>query len=96
MRNSETAAGCLVSRSWKFWFHIGKNSRRDSSRGYVKHIWINEKRYVTLNVEKASDETSKLGNSTYLKNNSKLGDSNTYLKLENNSFANERPEVMKK
>jgi hypothetical protein len=33
-----------------------------------------------LKVEKASEATSKLGNSTNLKNNSKLADSNMYLK----------------
>lgn len=35
---------------------------------------------LTLNVENASDATSKLGNSTYLKNNTKLADSNMYLR----------------
>lgn len=35
---------------------------------------------LTLNVVNASDATSKLGNSTNLKNNTKLADSNMYLK----------------
>jgi len=35
---------------------------------------------LTLKVENASDATSKLGNSTNLKNNTKLADSNMYLK----------------
>ena len=35
---------------------------------------------LTLKVENASEATSKVGNSTNLKNNSKLGASNTYLK----------------
>jgi len=35
---------------------------------------------LTLKVENASDATSKLGNSTNLKNSTKLADSNMYLK----------------
>lgn len=35
--------------------------------------------FLTLNVVNASDATSKLGNSTNLKNNSKLADSSMYL-----------------
>lgn len=35
---------------------------------------------LTLKVENASEATSKLGSSTYLKKISKLGDSNIYLK----------------
>lgn len=35
---------------------------------------------LTLKVENASEATSKLGNSTNLKNNTKLADSNMYLK----------------
>lgn len=35
---------------------------------------------MTLKVENASEATSKFGNSTNLKNNSKLGDSKIYLK----------------
>lgn len=45
----------------------------------MKHK-IKEGNNVTLKVENASEATSKLGNSTNLKNNSKLVDSNMYLK----------------
>lgn len=48
---------------------------------------------LTLKVENASDATSKLGNSTNLKNNSKLADSNMYLRnhYKNKLWRNELP-----
>jgi len=46
----------------------------------VKGIKMRDNSVLTLKVENASDATSKLGNSTNLKNNTKLADSNMYLK----------------
>lgn len=46
----------------------------------IKGIKMGDDSVLTLKVENASDATSKLGNSTNLKNNTKLADSNMYLK----------------
>lgn len=58
-----------------------RNHKHKSSIGKCqKNIADNKLISLTLKVENASEATSKVGNSTNLKNNSKLADSKMYLK----------------
>lgn len=58
-----------------------RNHKHKSSIGKCqKNMADNKLVSLTLKVENASEATSKVGNSTNLKNNSKLADSKMYLK----------------